>query len=108
MQVLYAFTGGSDGNQPYGGLVRGDGGKLLGTASMGGSTNCPDGCGTVYELTPKPNQSPWTESTLYEFEGITGGAFPPSSLLRDGDSMFGVTEGGGLYDAGTLFRITAH
>jgi uncharacterized repeat protein (TIGR03803 family) len=111
MNVLYAFTGDSDGSEPSGGVVRSSGGKLLGTASVGGSANCDGGCGTVYELTPPKNgQSAWTETTLYEFAGgATDGAFPASSLLlTEENGAIGVTTSGGLYDAGTVFRINTH
>jgi uncharacterized repeat protein (TIGR03803 family) len=45
---IYQFLGGSDGQNPAAGLLKGAGGKLIGTASMGGTSNN----GTVYELVP--------------------------------------------------------
>jgi len=52
--VLHSFTGGSDGFQPSGVLVRSPAGTLYGVATGGGDTNCfpPDGCGLVFRLTP--------------------------------------------------------
>jgi uncharacterized repeat protein (TIGR03803 family) len=52
--VLHAFTGGSDGWEPFGGLIRDSTGNLYGTTQTGGDTNCfpPDGCGVVFKLTP--------------------------------------------------------
>jgi uncharacterized repeat protein (TIGR03803 family) len=44
---LYAFTGGTDGANPYAGVVRDTAGNLFGTASLGGSGN-----GLVYEVKP--------------------------------------------------------
>ena len=110
INVLYAFTGGADGSGPMSNLVRGSGGTLLGTASLGGNTNCAGGCGTVYELMHPPHQSTWTENTLYEFAGGTAdGATPEAGLLlTDGNQAFGLTEAGGLDGAGTLFRINLH
>ena len=35
--VLYSFTGAADGAYPYGALVQGAGGSLLGTTSSGGA-----------------------------------------------------------------------
>ena len=52
--VLYNFTGGSDGGQPYGSLVFDTAGNLYGTTNFGGSSNCNMGCGTVFELSPVP------------------------------------------------------
>jgi uncharacterized repeat protein (TIGR03803 family) len=46
--VLYRFTGGADGNQPFGGVVIDSAGNLYGTTQTGGSMNS----GTVWEVTP--------------------------------------------------------
>src|SRR5215467_12808079 len=49
--VLYSFTGGTDGGEPYKGVTLGRDGSLYGTAVTGGSGNCEGGCGVVYKLT---------------------------------------------------------
>ncbi len=50
---LHDFTGGSDGAYPlYSGVALDASGNLYGTAAGGGSTNCTDGCGVVWEITP--------------------------------------------------------
>jgi uncharacterized repeat protein (TIGR03803 family) len=46
--VLYSFTGGVDGGQPFGGLIQDLQGNLYGTTRVGGNT----GFGTIFELTP--------------------------------------------------------
>lgn len=49
-----------------------------------------------------------TLTTLYSFIGGSDGAEPPSALVQGGDSnLYGVTYGGGLYGAGTVFQISA-
>jgi hypothetical protein len=78
--VLYAFQGGSDGIGPAGPLVFDDAGNLYGTTGGGGSPNCRDGCGIVFELSP-PSQpgGAWTETQLYAFQGSPNdGAYPAS------------------------------
>lgn len=52
--VLYNFTGGADGKNPYFVvLVRDNSGNLYGTTSAGAGTGCGGtGCGTVFKLTP--------------------------------------------------------
>jgi uncharacterized repeat protein (TIGR03803 family) len=50
--VLYSFTGGTDGQGPYEGVVLDGTGNLYGTAYYGGDNVCQGGCGTVWKLTP--------------------------------------------------------
>jgi uncharacterized repeat protein (TIGR03803 family) len=52
-QILYSFSGGSDGS-PDVGLTFGRGGALYGATSTGGDTACGggSGCGTVYQVVP--------------------------------------------------------
>lgn len=46
--VLYSFTGGADGGNPVGRVIRDAAGKLYGTTSLGGK----NGSGVVFKLTP--------------------------------------------------------
>jgi uncharacterized repeat protein (TIGR03803 family) len=48
--VLYSFTAGADGSQPYAGVIRDSSGKLYGTASAGGGGFL--GNGVVFEIEP--------------------------------------------------------
>jgi uncharacterized repeat protein (TIGR03803 family) len=44
--ILHSFTGGSDGGNPFGGLIRDSQGNLYGTTEHGGTF----GFGTVYKI----------------------------------------------------------
>lgn len=46
--VLYAFTGGADGGNPYGGVTLDAAGNIYGTTMGGGTGNA----GVIFKLTP--------------------------------------------------------
>src|SRR5262245_57360745 len=48
--VLYSFTGGADGGEPYKGVTLDANGNLYGTAVTGGSGSCEGGCGVRYRV----------------------------------------------------------
>ena len=97
LTTLYTFTGGSDGSQPYSGLVQGSDGSLYGETSVGGA----GGNGTIFKLTPAG-----ALTTLYTFSDGDG-AQPQSGLVQGGDGGFyGTTSAGGANGAGTVFKLS--
>jgi uncharacterized repeat protein (TIGR03803 family) len=101
--ILYNFTGGSDGSQPYGGLIFDAAGNLYGTTFQGGAS----GAGTVYQLTPGQGGT-WTETVLYSFAGDADGMGPQSDLNFDqAGNLFGTTTGGGSPGNGIVFELMA-
>jgi uncharacterized repeat protein (TIGR03803 family) len=99
--VLYQFTGGSDGGVPNGGVIFDHSGNLLGTTLVGGPTNN----GTVFQLTP--SGSGWIESVLYSFQNLLDGSEPDSGLLLDASgNLYGSTFFGGTGLGGTVFELT--
>ena len=106
--VVYTFTGGSDGREPYAGLMSDAQGNFYGTTLLGGNldTVCPSGCGTVFKLSN--SNGAWTENVLYAFAGGNDGAWPHAGLIFDGaGNLYGTTNGGGTYGSGTVFKLTA-
>jgi uncharacterized repeat protein (TIGR03803 family) len=104
--VLYAFTGGSDGGEPYARLLSDAAGNLYGTTLLGGkvSSLCATGCGTAFELTK--TSSGWTESVLYAFAAGTDGASPYGALASDSTgNLYGTTYGGG-YGSGVVYKLS--
>jgi uncharacterized repeat protein (TIGR03803 family) len=100
--ILYNFSGGSDGSQPYGGLIFDSAGNLYGTTFQGGASNA----GTVYELTPGKGGA-WTETVLHSFAGGADGMGPQSDLNFDqAGNLFGTTTGGGSPGNGIVFQLT--
>ena len=103
-KVLHNFAL-TDGANPYAGLTIDSQGSLYGTTSLGGDTSCnaPEGCGVVFKLTEA--NGIWTETVVYSFEGKDG-ALPYAPLTLDAaGNLYGTTEWGGAYDAGTVFTL---
>lgn len=106
LTYLYDFTGGTDGGNPYAGLLY-VGGQLVGTTQFGGNLTCgaPFGCGTVFQI----SSSGGTLTVLHSFAaGTDDGAFPVSAqLIKDNEgNLYGVTEAGGASGAGVVFKIS--
>ena len=72
--VLYSFTGGADGGEPYKGVTLDAAGNLYGTAVTGGSGSCEGGCGVTYKLTK--SGTTWTQSVIHAFTGGADGSGP--------------------------------
>ena len=111
--LLYSFTGGADGGGPAGNLIFDSAGNLYGTKAGGGdTTNCPLGCGAVYELSP-PSQpgGSWTETVLYNFQGgALDGANPIYGVTFDqAGNLYGTIPGGSKIcpqTCGMVFEIS--
>lgn len=99
--VLYSFTGGSDGSQPFAGLIFDNVGNLYGTTFVGGTF----GYGTVFQLTP--SGSGWTETVLYSFHGESDGSEPVGGLIFDrSGNLYGTTSTWDAGKGGTVFKLT--
>lgn len=95
-EVLYAFTGGTDGSFPnYGTLVRDQADNLYGTTDFGGNA----GCGVVFEVTQNH-----TERVLYSFNCASDGGNPLAGLVLSGNKLYGTTYVGGI-GAGVVFEV---
>ncbi len=116
-KVLYSFTGGTDGADPFlGDLVFDQAGNLYGTTFLGGTNgNCGGGlaCGTVFELTHSGNS--WTESVLWDFGKGNDGVAPANGVIFDqAGNLYGTTLSGGtpagcstlgLSGCGTVYQL---
>ncbi len=79
--VLYHFTGGTDGGEPYKGVTLDAAGNLYGTAVTGGGGFCEGGCGVTYKLTKSGGQ--WTQTVIHAFTGGDDGSGPGSPVVLD-------------------------
>lgn len=96
--TLYAFTGGSDGADPYGAVAIAADASLYGTAAQGGDY----GQGTVFKLAPEG-----TIAVLHPFVGdASDGGYPVAGLAQAPDgSYYGATFFGGMQNVGTIFHV---
>jgi uncharacterized repeat protein (TIGR03803 family) len=108
-QIVYSFQNKPDGNGPFAGLTAVNG-QLYGTTGYGGTGGCfrGAGCGTVFAFNPASA----TETVLYSFRGGKSGGplLVHSNLIKSGDKLYGVSQGGGGspncgYGCGTIFEL---
>lgn len=100
--ILHTFTGTRelDGALPYSGLARDEDDNLYGTTSEGGAPGCYSGCGTVFKLDKKGN-----ETVLHRFSGWIGGTSPSYAVIRDDAGTIYGTAGGGTGYNGVVFEL---
>ncbi|MDQ4141741.1 MAG: Ig-like domain-containing protein, partial [Bacteroidota bacterium] len=95
--VLHSFGSSNDG-EDINGLVQGADGNLYGTAQNGGSQSS----GTIFRI----STSGTNFKVLSALPGTLGGVAPRGSLVQGRDGYFyGMTEWGGTYNSGTIFRL---
>jgi uncharacterized repeat protein (TIGR03803 family) len=99
--VLWNFSGGSDGGNPYAGLVL-SGNTLYGTAYYGGSS----GLGTVFAI----NTDGSGFTNLYSFTGGLDCGNPYAGLILAGSTLYGTTTGESSSIAyyGSVFKISTN
>jgi uncharacterized repeat protein (TIGR03803 family) len=95
--ILYTFTGGVDGGNPAGGVVRDSNGNLYGTTYGGGTI----GVGTIYKI-----DSTGQETVLHSFD-VSSGLNSWATLLLDSSGNLYGTGGGGTDQRGVVFKLDA-
>jgi uncharacterized repeat protein (TIGR03803 family) len=99
---LLSFDG-TDGAYPEAALVQATNGNFYGITPGGGANCAPDGCGTVFEITPAG-----VLTTLYSLCAklfCADGAYPEGLTLATDGNFYG-TSGGGAGNYGMVLKIT--
>lgn len=100
--VLHLFASGTDGANPYSGVIFDGAGNLYGTTVGGGIY----GFGILYKLSPAGSGS-WTESVLYSFGGVFFGGAPWAAPVFDNaGNLYGTTYKGGEALLGTVYELS--
>jgi uncharacterized repeat protein (TIGR03803 family) len=99
LTVIWNFGAGTDGSDPYAGLVQGSDGNFYGTTVAGGTIL---NSGTIFKVTPEG-----VETVLWDFGfGGNGGFSTVSGLIQGADGNFyGTTDGRGTANDGTVFKL---
>ena len=105
--ILYNFGRDGDAGGAYAGMVFDAAGNLYGTSAVGGIHPCGgEGCGTVFELSPRQGGG-WTEKVLHSFGNGSDGNSPFAALVLDtAGNLYGTTSGGGIHGLGTAFALS--
>ena len=94
--IIYNFQGGSDGENPYAGLVRDKSNNGYGTTESGGAT-----AGVVFKINSHGN-----ETVFYTFKGAADGWFPTTSLIVDpAGNLYGTLPSGGDFAIGSVDKF---
>jgi uncharacterized repeat protein (TIGR03803 family) len=95
--VLYTFTGGADGSEPFAGLALDAAGNVYGTTEYGGTANA----GVVFMVDPSGQ-----ETVLYSFSGGTDGGRPGAAVILDAaGNIYGTTISGGTANSGVVYKV---
>ncbi|MCG2841052.1 PEPxxWA-CTERM sorting domain-containing protein [Sandaracinobacter sp. RS1-74] len=103
--ILHAFSGGRDGQSPFGGLLADSAGNLYGTTTDGGGNT---GAGTLFRLGTDGTDFTvlHTFTTFYTDPRSYGGSNPRGGLIADSiGNLYGTTYQGGTQNGGTVFKL---
>jgi uncharacterized repeat protein (TIGR03803 family) len=98
-KIIYSFQGDADGAQPVAPLIN-IGGTLYGATSFGGAECVPNGCGTIFSITPAG-----VETILHKFQN-KGDGYAPYSLVKADNEIIGVSYIPARGTASYIFSVT--
>lgn len=104
-QVAHYFTG-TPGSTPVSSLVADSAGNFYGTTKYSGNGTCGgDGCGVVFELSPKLGGG-WNYQIIHYFDGLKGSTPEAGLILDSAGNLYGTTGSGGAFGSGVVFELS--
>jgi len=97
--VLYSFTGGTDGAEPFTPVILDAQNNLYGTTNQSNL-----GPGVLFKVTPSGEE---TVLHTFCFERCTDGDEPSGLIFGPTNDLYGTTIGGGYYGGGILFQLAS-
>jgi uncharacterized repeat protein (TIGR03803 family) len=95
--ILYSFTGGSDGGTPYGTVVLDHSGNIDGSANFGGNY-----VGVVYQVAPSG-----IETVLYTLQNQSQqGAYTRGLIADSAGNLYGSAQAQGSNGGGTVYELS--
>jgi uncharacterized repeat protein (TIGR03803 family) len=99
--VLYSFQGLFDGSDGTGSPIINGSGTVYGVTGVAG----PLGRGALFQLT-KSSGGVWSGTTIYDFQGGTGGDVPSAGPIFGGNgALYGTTAYGGSAGNGVVYKL---
>jgi len=104
-QSYQLSNSGTDGTNPYGGLIQASDGNLYGVNQYGGTGGVSGAnAGTIFRITPGSNYS---FKVVYSFSGSASDGANPNALIELPDgNLYGTSEYGGAHNRGTIFKFS--
>jgi uncharacterized repeat protein (TIGR03803 family) len=101
--IIHSFNSTTDGANPEASVTFDSAGNLYGTSAAGGVSNG----GTVFKLSPAGGGS-WNLTVLYSFVVDSADGNTPSAgvLLDASGNLYGTTNKGGAFAAGTVYKLS--
>ena len=95
-EKILDFNGDANGQYPLASLFFYEN-YLYGTTYSGGA----NGMGVMFKIKPDGTG----HEIMLHFDGVTNGSYPRREFITDGTYLYGITNSGGIYDYGTIFKI---
>jgi uncharacterized repeat protein (TIGR03803 family) len=101
--LLHSYVGGPGGEFPQSQSLLFASGTLYGSITQGDDTGCGgDGCGNLFTVNPNTGAYKIT----HKFRGRVGGGNPGTTLVSAGNTFYGGTDSGGIFNGNCVFEGT--